>query len=67
MSLRGMFEIVTAVAGALMTLAALGLAERPAIAFLSGSRALIVPYASGSGAILPPQIKTATRSPAAGR
>ncbi|VVT06708.1 Threonine dehydratase [Roseovarius sp. EC-HK134] len=66
--MRDAIEIVIAAASVLMTLAALALADRPAMALLSGSRAMIVPgYASGSGAILPPQIRTATRSPAAGR
>ena len=50
-----------------MTLAAVALADRPAKALLSGARVVLVPYASGSGATLPPQIRTATRSPGAGR
>jgi hypothetical protein len=65
--LRGICEIVIAVASVLMTLAAVALADRPAMALLSGARVVLVPYASGSGAILPPQIRTATRSPGAGR
>lgn len=66
-----MVEIGIAAASVLMMLAAVALApqgtDRPAMALLVGPRIVRVPaYANGSGAILPPQIRTATRSPGAG-
>ncbi|WP_297780746.1 hypothetical protein [uncultured Roseovarius sp.] len=41
--MRGICEIVIAAASVLMTLAAVALADRPAMALLSGARVVLVP------------------------